>query len=156
MGQTHLRRRPWLKPSPQSSSPAMSKLSCYSSSWWQWGKKCSCSSPNHLQRLHGHSSATLHRGRIASRGRSLLTSCDQVQVWAPKLHGGVEDSLYRAATAQRCQCVVGQLHRHSPCGVPGVMGQVLQHLPRPLHSSRRDEEKVPRVHGPKPRWKVCA
>jgi hypothetical protein len=93
-------------------------------SWWQWGKKYSHSSFDHLQRLRDHSSATLHRGRRASRGRS-LASCNRVQVWAPTLHGGVEDSLHRTVATRWCQHVVGQLHRYSPRGQPGVVDWVL-------------------------------
>jgi hypothetical protein len=52
--------------------------------------------------------------------------------------------------------MVGQLHRHSPRGLPGVVDRVPQCLSRPLHSSRCDKEEAPGIHGPKARWKVRA
>jgi hypothetical protein len=68
----------------------------------------------------------------------------------------LQKTLHHAAAAWRRHHMVGQLHRCSPRGLLGAMGRVLQRLRRPSHSSRHDEEKVPRVHGPKARWKTCA
>jgi hypothetical protein len=50
--------------------------------------------------------------------------------------------------------MVGQLRCHSPCRLPSAVDRVLQRFPRPPHSSRRDEEETPGVHGPKVRWMV--
>jgi hypothetical protein len=50
--------------------------------------------------------------------------------------------------------MVGQLRRHSPRGLLSAVDRVPQCLPRPLQSSRHDEEEVPRIHGPKARRKV--
>jgi hypothetical protein len=52
--------------------------------------------------------------------------------------------------------MVGQLYRHSPCGLPSVVGSVPRYFPHPLHPSMCDEEEAPRVHGPKARRKVRA
>jgi hypothetical protein len=46
---------------------------------------------------------------------------------------------------------MGQLHRHSPHGLPGAVDRVPQRFLRPLHLSRRDEEEALGVDGPKVR-----
>jgi hypothetical protein len=148
--------RPWLKPSHPSSSHMTSRPSCYSSSWptflmVEMGLEMpllQLRSPTETSQLLIH--------RSSPRQENLLRliigfSGDRDQIWPPTLHESSEDSLRHAAAAWRHQRMVGQLHRRSPRGLSSAMGQVLQHIPHPSHSSRRDEEKLPRVYGPKVR-----